>query len=294
LASSVSSGILSARARDIKAGPYDDFLQTDAAINPGNSGGPLFNLRGEVVGINTMIVGGSTGIGFAVPSNLVKKLLPQLEKDGAVTRAWLGIGIQDLTGDLAKALELPVSEGAIVSEVNEGSPAGRAGLKVDDVIVAVDGAQVDSGGHLTRTVALKKPGSTATLAVFREGRRKELKVELGTRPDLEGVGVQGRGGDEVDSKARVGLSLGNVDPRMAQRAGLRSAQGALVAEVVPGSPADRAELAPGMVVVEANRKPVRSAEELVRLIRKSPSGSTVLLRVEVPRGGRVLRALRIP
>ncbi|HLM44919.1 MAG TPA: trypsin-like peptidase domain-containing protein, partial [Myxococcaceae bacterium] len=124
LASSVSSGILSARARDIHSGPYDDFLQTDAAINPGNSGGPLFNLKGEVVGINTAIVGGGTGIGFAVPSNLVKALVPQLEKDGAVTRAWLGIGIQDLTQDLAKALALPVSEGAIVSQVNNNSPAG--------------------------------------------------------------------------------------------------------------------------------------------------------------------------
>jgi serine protease Do len=139
LASSVSSGILSARARDIHSGPYDDFLQTDAAINPGNSGGPLFNLKGEVVGINTAIVGGGTGIGFAVPSNLVKALLPHLEKDGAVTRAWLGIGIQDLTQDLAKAMQLPVTEGAIVSQVNDGSPAGKAGMRADDVIVAIDG-----------------------------------------------------------------------------------------------------------------------------------------------------------
>ena len=297
LASSVSSGILSARARDIHSGPYDDFLQTDAAINPGNSGGPLFNLKGEVVGINTAIVGGGTGIGFAVPSNLVKALVPQLEKDGAVTRAWLGIGIQDLTQDLAKALQLPVNEGAIVSQVNDNSPAGKAGMKADDVIVAIDGQKVGSGGQLTRTVALKKPGSTSTLDVFRDGKRQSLKVQLGTRPDLEGHSVRPRrGGEETEqsSKARVGVSLSNVDPRIVERTGLRSSQGALVTDVLPGSPAERAQLAPGMVVVEVDRKPVRSAEEVAKIIRKAPAGSTLLLRVEVPGSGRYLRALHIP
>ena len=296
LASSVSSGILSARARDIHSGPYDDFLQTDAAINPGNSGGPLFNLKGEVIGINTAIVGGGTGIGFAVPSNLVKALLPQLEKDGAVTRAWLGIGIQDLTRDLAKAMQLPVTEGAIVSQVNDHSPAGKAGMKQDDVIVAIDGQKVGSGGELTRTVALKKPGSTSSLEVFRDGKRQALKVQLGTRPDLEGLSVRPRRGGESEqtSKARVGVSLSNVDPRIVERTGLQSPQGALVTDVLPGSPAERADLSPGMVVVEAERKPVRSAEELARIIRKAPSGSTLLLRVEVPGSGRFLRALHIP
>ncbi|OJT19935.1 peptidase S1 [Archangium sp. Cb G35] len=297
LASSVSSGILSARARDIHSGPYDDFLQTDAAINPGNSGGPLFNLKGEVVGINTAIVGGGTGIGFAVPSNLVKALKPQLEKDGAVTRAWLGIGIQDLTQDLAKALALPVNEGAIVSQVNEGSPAGKAGMRSDDVIVAIDGQKVGSGGQLTRTVALKKPGSTSTVDVFRDGKRQALKVQLGTRPDREGVSSrQRRGGEETEqsSKARVGVSLSNVDPRIVERTGLRSEEGALVTDVLPGSPAERADLQPGMVVVEVDRKPVRNAEELAKIIRKAPAGSTLLLRVEVPGNGRYLRALHIP
>ncbi|QRK07665.1 trypsin-like peptidase domain-containing protein [Archangium violaceum] len=297
LASSVSSGIISARARNIHSGPYDDFLQTDAAINPGNSGGPLFNMKGEVIGINTAIVGGGTGIGFAVPSNLVKALLPQLEKDGAVTRAWLGIGIQDLTRDLAKAMQLPVSEGAIVSSVNDNSPASKAGMRPDDVIVAIDGQAVGSGGQLTRTVALKAPGSTSTVDVFRDGKKQSLKVQLGTRPDLEGLSVRpNRGGDdsEESSQARVGVSLSNLDPRMVSRAGLKSAQGALVTDVLPGSPAERADLKPGMVVVEADHKPVRSAEELARIIRKAPSGSTLLLRVEVPGSGRFLRALLLP
>ncbi|OJH38111.1 trypsin-like peptidase domain-containing protein [Cystobacter ferrugineus] len=296
LASSVSSGILSARARNIHSGPYDDFLQTDAAINPGNSGGPLFNLKGEVVGINTAIVGGGTGIGFAVPSNQVKALLPQLEKEGAVTRAWLGIGIQDLDEDIARALQLPVKEGAIVNQVNDNSPAGRAGMKVDDVIVSIDGQKVGSGSSLTRSVALKKPGSTSALEVFREGKRQTLKVQLGTRPDLENLGVrprQGQEDEEQSSKARVGVSLSNLDPRIAERAGLDSARGAMVTEVQPGSPAERAQLEPGMVVVEVNRKPVASAQELASIIRKAPAGSTLLLRVALP-GGRALRALTLP
>ncbi len=295
LASSVSLGILSAKARDIQAGPYDDFLQTDAAINPGNSGGPLFNMKGEVIGINTAIVGGGSGIGFAVPSNLVQALLPQLEKEGAVTRGYLGIGIQDLTADIGKALKLPVTEGAIINDVRSGGPAGKAGLKVDDVIVALDGQQIGSASALTRKVALKRPGSTSTLTLYRNGDKKDVKVTLGTRPDLEGIGMRSPRETEESSKARVGVSLSDLDERMARQAGFQQEQGALITDVVPGSPADRAELAPGMLVVEANRKPVRSAQDLAELIRSTPSGSTLLLRVAAPGGNnRFLRALKVP
>ncbi|WP_224245233.1 trypsin-like peptidase domain-containing protein [Hyalangium gracile] len=295
LSSSVSLGILSAKERDIQAGPYDDFLQTDAAINPGNSGGPLFNMKGEVIGINTAIVGGGTGIGFAVPSNLVKALLPQLEKSGAVTRGYLGIGIQDLTPAIAKALELPVKEGAIVNEVSAGGPSAKAGLKVDDVVVALDGKALTSASSLTRTVALKKPGSTATLSLYRNGKKQDVKVTLGTRPDLEGVGKRPQREEEESSKARVGISLQDLDARTAQQAGFNKAEGALITDVVPGSPAARADLSPGMLVVEANRKPVRSAEELAAIIRSTPSGGTLLLRLTAPGGNsRFLRALTLP
>jgi serine protease Do len=295
LASSVSLGIVSARAREIGASQYDEFLQTDAAINPGNSGGPLFNMRGEVVGINTAIVGGGTGIGFAVPSNLVKALLPQLEKEGAVTRAWLGVGIQDLSRDLAGALKLPVTDGAILTDVRQGSPAAKAGLKVDDVITSIDGQAVGSGSELTRTVALKRPGSVSTLTIFREGKKQDVKVTLGTRPDLEGVAVKRPGAnDEQESSRRVGVSLQNLDARTAQQAGFTDRQGALITDVVPGSPADRAGLEAGMLVVEANRKPVASADELAKAIKGAPAGSTLLLRVTGPGGGRNLRALRVP
>src|SRR6516162_5489266 len=182
LASSVSAGIISATSRNIGATPYDDFLQTDAAINPGNSGGPLFNLKGEVIGINTAIVSGGSGIGFAVPSNMAKSLLPQLEKGGAVTRGYLGVGIQDLTPEVAKALNVPVTEGAVITQVQDG-PAKKAGVQVDDAVVAVDGQKVGSGTALTRAIGLKQPNTVSDLTLYRGNKKMDVKVTLATRPD---------------------------------------------------------------------------------------------------------------
>ncbi|WP_164020296.1 trypsin-like peptidase domain-containing protein [Pyxidicoccus trucidator] len=294
LGSSVSLGIVSAKARNIEAGPFDEFLQTDAAINPGNSGGPLFNLRGEVVGINTAIVGGGTGIGFAVPSNLVRALVPQLEKEGAVTRGWLGVAVQDLTADLGEALGLPAREGAVVTDVTGDTPAAAAGLQPDDVIVAADGQPIDSGRTLTRTVAMKPPGAPLTLSVYRGGKKEELKATLGTRPDLEGVAVRSRpDAPEEPPHQRVGLGLADLDARLARTQGLPAA-GALVTDVDEGSVAGHAGLMPGMVVVEAGGQPVRRARDLMRLLRAAKPGEPVLLRVVMPGGQRELRALTVP
>ncbi len=286
LASSVSAGILSARARDINAGPYDDFLQTDAAINPGNSGGPLFNLRGEVMGINTAIVGGGTGIGFAVPSNIASALLPQLE-GGEVRRGWLGVGVQDLTAELGRALGVDAKEGAVVSDVTAGTPAARGGLKPDDIIVSVNGEAVDSARTLTRTVGFMQPGREVTLQVLRGGDKRELKVTLGERPDLERV--RRPQAPEPEEEARTsGLGLTLRD------GGMRGTPpGALILQVEPGSVAESAGLAPGMTIVEAGGEPVKSARELTRIVQRAKSGSTLLLRVQVGQG-RVLRALPIP
>nr|AYM53940.1 S1C family peptidase [Corallococcus coralloides] len=294
LSSSVSLGIISAKARNIGASAYDEFLQTDAAINPGNSGGPLFNLKGEVVGINTAIIGQGSGIGFAVPSNLVRALLPQLEKEGAVTRGWLGVVVQDLTADLGAALGLPAREGAIVSDVTEGTPAASAGLLPDDVIVSVDGQPIDSGRALTRAVALKAPGSELALSVFRNGQKQEVKATLGTRPDLEGVASRDRPeAPEAPADQRVGLVISDVDARVARTQDLPAA-GALVRDVSLGSVAERAGLMPGMVVVEAGGQPVRRARDLVKALRDAKPGESVLLRVVAPGGQRVLRALTVP
>jgi serine protease Do len=285
LASSVSAGIISAKSREIRATVYDDFLQTDAAINPGNSGGPLFNLRGEVIGINTAIVGGGTGIGFAVPSNIAKALLPQLEKEGTVSRGYIGVGIQDLTPDLAKALGVPAKEGAVVSDVQEG-PGKRAGLQRDDVITALDGQKVASSGALTRAVGLKRPGTAATLTVYRGPKQMELNVQLATRPDLEHLNQSnqdGSGDEETNWQHKTGLSLRNVDPRYAQNLGA-SPEGALIADVTPGSPAERAGLAAGMIITEINKRPVRNSSDAIQTLKKAKSGSTVLLRT-LSRGG---------
>jgi serine protease Do len=294
LASSVSAGIVSATARNVQITKYDELIQTDAAINPGNSGGPLFNLRGEVVGINTAIVGGGTGIGFAVPSNLVRALLPQLQQKGEVDRGFLGVNIQDLTPNLAQALKVPQEGGAIVIGADDKSPATKGGVKVDDVIVSVDGEKVSSSSQLSRLVALKQPGSVVKLGLFRGGKKQQLDVTLGERPDLERVRTSSRPAprEEDDQRQRIGVVLRDVDPRMAQSSGVPR-QGALVARVAPGSPAEQAQLAEGMVVVEAEGKPVKSAAELTQLIREAQPGAILLLRVQTP-DGRFLRALQIP
>ncbi|PTL81293.1 Do family serine endopeptidase [Vitiosangium sp. GDMCC 1.1324] len=288
LTSSVSAGILSARARDIQSGPYDNFLQTDAAINPGNSGGPLFNMRGEVIGINTAIVGGGTGIGFAVPSNMAKTLLPQLEK-GQIHRGWLGVSVQDLTPELAQALKVSVHKGAIVTGVQPDTPSAKAGLKQDDVITAINGAPVESSRSLTRDIGFRPPGETVKLTVSREGKQLEIPVKLGERPDLEGLSSAPQGGKEEDTGRKLGLRLQDVDPRLAP--GVK--QGAMIVDVEPGSPADHAGLQPGMVIVEAGGKQVRNPREFADVVRGQKSGAVLLLRIQLG-DNRLLRALTIP
>jgi serine protease Do len=293
LAHSVTLGIISAKDRDISAGPYDQFLQTDAAINPGNSGGPLFNLKGEVVGINTAINAAGNSIGFAVPSNLAKALLPQLESKGFVVRGWLGIAPQDVSVALARALNVPNGEGALVVNVNDGGPASKAGLKEEDVIVALDGVKISNASGLVRLVGLKRPGVQVALTVIRSGKPIELKVTLGTRPDVEGVGAVDRpeNGQEP-SPPRLGLSLDDLDPRFSNATGIRG--GAAVVEVAPGSPAEKGGLRRGMVVTELNHRSVKNRDELIKELKNAKSGEVVLMRTVMPGGGRGLQAIEVP
>ena len=288
LASSVSSGIVSARARDIHAGPYDDFLQTDAAINPGNSGGPLFNLQGQVIGMNTAIVREATGIGFAVPSNLIHSLLPQLEKAGVVRRGWLGLAAQDLTPELARALGVDVDKGAVVANVNPGSPGAKAGLRDNDIITELEGKPIGSAGALTRSVGRLAPESTVALRVLRDGKPLSLEVTLGTRPTLKGESeVQPRedAQDEAPAQPKLGLRLSD-DP---------DGQGARVVAVEPGSPADRADLPPGALLRQVGNHKVASARDAAEALRSARPGSTLLLRVQPPDSDvTLLRALSVP
>jgi serine protease Do len=293
LAHSVTLGIISAKDRDISAGPYDQFLQTDAAINPGNSGGPLFNLKGEVVGINTAINAAANSIGFSVPSNLAKALIPQLESKGFVVRGWLGISPQDVSGALARAFNVPGGEGALVVNVNDGGPAAKAGLKEEDVIVALDGVKIANAAALVRLVGLKRPETAVTLSVIRSGKALEIKVTLGTRPDVEGVGAVERAPEnEPAAQPRIGLSLDDLDPRMANATGIKA--GAAIVDVVPGSPAEKGGLRRGMVVTELNHKPIRNRDELMKELKGAKSGDVVLVRTVAPGAGRFVMAIEVP
>jgi serine protease Do len=298
LASSVSVGILSAKARNIGAGSYDDFLQTDAAINPGNSGGPLFNLKGEVIGMNTAIVSGGSGIGFAVPSNLAKALIPQLEKSGAVTRGFLGISLQNLTPELARALAVPSSHGALVTMAIPDQPGARAGLQQDDAITQLDGQPVTSDDQLRRTVALRAPGTPVVLTVYRAGKPRQVKVTLAARPGSEEVSRRTpteRDAHDESNRAQFGLTLATPSPGFARARGQPS--GAQIIAVEPGSPADKAELERGLLVVEANGQVVTSAGDLTRILKAAKPGSIVTLRAQVGSGEQTARrlfALEVP
>ncbi len=281
LAHSVSMGIVSAKERFIGAGPYDDFIQTDAAINPGNSGGPLFNAAGEVIGINTAIVAQGQGIGFAVPINLVKALVPQLEKTGTVARGWLGVSIQEMGPELARSLSLDRVRGALIAEVIPGSPAEKAGLKPGDVVLAVDRKGIESYNQLSRTIALYPPGSNLQLQVLRDGKELGIEVEVAQREDdavLASARRAPKGGEAVSDV--LGLELGKVTPEVAKSLGLRAPEGVLVTQVKQGGPADVAGVAQGDVILEVNRRRVRSLAEYTEAARSIRAGDMVLLRIQ--------------
>jgi serine protease Do len=304
-------GIVSAKNRGQVSpggGTYDDFIQTDASINPGNSGGPLFNLRGEVVGINTAIVSPQIGqgIGFAVPINLAKALLPQLREKGKVTRGFMGVSVQDLTPDLRQAFGLGAEvKGALVQNVVPKGPAAKAGLEAGDVVTSINGKAVDSSGALTRTVALVQPGQSVNVVVLRKGEQKQFSFKVATRPDDEARVARGEfeedGGEEApagakaDASPKLGVSLQPIGPEEARELEVEPGSGALVREVVSGGPADRAGIRPGDIILEVNRQAVKAPADVAARIGKMKDGDMALLRVRragtavyiaVPVGGR--------
>jgi serine protease Do len=284
----VTAGIVSAKGRFINQGAYDDFIQTDAAINPGNSGGPLVNMRGQVVGINSNIIsnsGGSMGIGFAIPSNMARKVYDQLASVGKVTRGWLGVGIQQLTPELAKSFGLDGQHGALVSEVlGEDSPAGKAGLKAGDVIVELNGIPVDSNTHLVHLVADVRPGETVELKYYRDGKLASTRVTVATRTVDQAFAAPPR--ETEQEKGRLGISGQNLTPQLASEVGATSKAGVVLVEVDPDGPAEDAGLRSGDILIEANREPVRTVDDLQRILASVPKGGDVLLRIERVAGGR--------
>ena len=254
----VTSGIVSAKGRVIGAGPYDDFIQTDASINPGNSGGPLFNMNGEVVGINTAIIPQGQGIGFAIPVNTAKPLIPQLVTQGEVTRGYLGVNIQNITPDLAKALDVEDREGALVADVVSGSPAEKGGIERGDIIVSYDGKEVNSSNDLPAMVAATPVDSEVTVTVLRDGETHRLPVTIAKLASGDNRHAQSAQPD----KGKWGLKLHELNPQIGQQYGLKAEQGVLVVGVEPGSPAQEAGLRQGDVIVEVNRRSVNSIDDV--------------------------------
>jgi serine protease Do len=288
LSNTVTAGIVSAKGRAIGNGPYDDFIQTDASINPGNSGGPLLNERGQVVGINTLIFsqsGGNVGIGFAIPINLAKQLVPQLEESGHVTRAWLGVMIQKVTPDLAQSLGLEHAHGALVAEVTPDSPASASGIEPGDVITSYDGKTVGEQSMLPMLVASTPVGKTVPVEVVRDGKVKTLEVTV-TRQ----AGDAEAENDTATHKAKWGLALRNLRPE--ERAQSEGGEGVVVEGVAPDSPAAEAGIAAGDVILQVNRKPVTSVEQTKKEIAAIPTGKPLLLLVRPADGNERFAALK--
>jgi serine protease Do len=270
LQATVTSGIISAKARQIGAGPFDDFLQTDAAINPGNSGGPLVNMRGEVIGINTAIIRGGSGIGFAVPSNMVKRISAELLAKGTVSRGWLGVSLQPLTPDLAKSFGAR-EKGALIADVVADSPAARAGLNRGDIVLEFDGKTIESPGDLARAVGMANPSQEATLKVWRERGEKSIRLKLGEAPGER-------------QTAGLGIQVQPVTLETARELELRSAEGVVVTGVDEASAAARSGLRRGDVIREIEGQPVKTVTDFERLTKdvKEP------LTLRIQRGGRSL------
>jgi serine protease Do len=275
LDSTVTSGIVSAKGRHIGQGPYDNFIQTDASINPGNSGGPLINLRGEVVGINTAIfsrTGGNMGIGFAIPVNLVKELLPQLRGKGKVTRGYLGVLIQKVTPEIAESLGMDNGRGALVANVSKDGPADKAGVKVGDVIVEFDGKEIKDSGDLPIIVARTPVDTKSSMKVLRDKKEVILSVRVGELKDEEVVA-------SAPEKGELGLTVQRLTPQVAESLGLEKTEGVVVSAVEPGSAADEAGIRRGDVIVEVDRKPIRSLDEYKKSIATIRKGRGVLFLV---------------
>ncbi|HWP64625.1 MAG TPA: DegQ family serine endoprotease [Candidatus Limnocylindria bacterium] len=277
LDNTVTAGIVSAVGRKIDQGPYDNFIQTDAAINPGNSGGPLLNTRGEVVGINTAIFsrsGGNIGIGFAIPINLAMEIVPQLKTKGKVTRGWLGVMIQRITPELAESLGVEGTAGALVSEVVPDGPAAKAGLRQGDIIVEYDGTVVKDSTDLPHLVARTRVGSHVSVKVRRGDEEQTFTVTVGELDEGEGGEAAGA------SSEQLGLGVQTLTPEIAENLGLeRGVRGVVVTEVDPDGPAAEAGIRRGDVIVEVNRRPVHTAGQYEKAVKASGKGKSVLFLV---------------
>jgi len=294
LEQTVTAGIVSAKGRVIGSGPYDDFIQTDAAINPGNSGGPLFNVKGEVVGINTAIYsrsGGNNGIGFAIPINLAKSVIKELREKGHVTRARLGVHITDVDKETMQALGLKNREGALVPQVVAGSAADRAGIKPGDVIVSIDGKAVHKAHDLPIRVARHAPGDKVKIGLIRDGKLKVITVKVEAMGDDETASSNHPRSD--NAKIRLGMVVDNLTSDLAARLQTRVKKGIVVQRLQRGMPAARAGIQRGDVIYRINGKDVANVSEFSKLAKHFKSGD--VLRIMLDRhGDQVFALVKLP
>jgi serine protease Do len=270
----VTAGIVSAKGRVIGSGPYDNFIQTDASINPGNSGGPLFNLNGEVVGINTAIVAQAQGIGFAIPINTAKTIIHDLKTRGSVTRGWLGISVQDITEDIAETLKLKDRKGALVGHVFYGDPADKAGIKTGDIIIEIGGKEIRDSHELLQKVAVLIVGEKVKVKIRRDGGEKIFEITVGERKDERTLAEKGKSGEYY------GMTVQEMTPEMATHFGLPEKTGVIITQVREGSPADDAGLKEQDIILQLNRVKISSMKEFLKEISGDRRKETVLLLIK--------------
>jgi serine protease Do len=279
LQQTVTSGIVSAKGRAINTESYGNFIQTDASINPGNSGGPLFNLRGEMVGVNTAIfsrTGGNIGIGFAIPVNMAKNVLPQLKEHGKVTRGWLGVMIQQVTPDLAENFGLERPIGALVGQVMPDSPAEKAGLKAGDVIIEYNGKEVSQMSMLPAMVASTTVGEKATLVLIRDGKKQNLTVDIGKLEDEETIIAD----TETGTSKKLGMSVQELTPKLAGQLGIDETEGLIVTDINSGSAAEEAGIIRGDIILEINREKVENITQYKKALQAAQEKKSILLLIK--------------
>ncbi len=280
LSQTVSIGVISATGRaNVGVAAYEDMIQTDAAINPGNSGGPLVNIKGEIIGINTAIFtrsGGYQGIGFAIPINMVKIIMKDLVEKGKVTRGWLGVVIQDIDQALAKSFNVTVTEGVLVSDIQDGSPAKEAGFERGDIVIEYDGKSIRDVNHLRNSVAQTEVNKKVKVKVLRDGKEKELTVKIGEQPaDLFAAGP-----GESPSGKDLGMTVQNLTKEIAKSLGVEEDSGVIVTEVQPGSPAALSEIREGDLIKEVNRKKINNVTEFKKALGEADKEKGVLMLVK--------------